>query len=45
MLDNNPFAHAFTNLPDPRVDRNKLHNLIDIIVISIIAVTCKADER
>lgn len=43
MPDNNPFVHAFSNLPDPRIDRNKLHNLIDIIVISIIAVTCKAE--
>jgi len=34
----------FTNLEDPRVDRTKLHQLIDILVIAICAVICGADN-
>ena len=34
----------FSNLTDPRVDRTKQHLLIDIMVISICAVICGADE-
>jgi len=33
----------FSDLEDPRVDRTKLHRLIDIIVIAICAVICGAD--
>ncbi len=33
----------FSNLEDPRVDRTKRHNLIDIITITICAVICGAD--
>lgn len=33
----------FSSLTDPRVDRNKLHKLLDIIVISICAVISGAD--
>lgn len=33
----------FSLLPDPRVDRTKAHRLIDIIVITILAVICGAD--
>jgi hypothetical protein len=29
-------------LPDPRLNRNKKHNLTDIIVLSILAVICGA---
>lgn len=33
----------FSNLKDPRVDRTKLHHLLDIIIIAICAVICGAD--
>lgn len=33
----------FKNIEDPRIDRGKLHNLIDIIAIAICAVICGAD--
>jgi predicted transposase YbfD/YdcC len=34
----------FEEVEDPRVDRTKLHKLIDIIVIAICAVICGADD-
>jgi predicted transposase YbfD/YdcC len=34
----------FSQLPDPRIRRNKKHLLIDIIVLSIIAVLCGAES-
>lgn len=34
----------FANLEDPRVERTKLHKLIDILVIAICAVICGADN-
>lgn len=34
----------FANLDDPRVDRTKRHQLIDILVIAICAVICGADN-
>jgi hypothetical protein len=34
----------FANIEDPRVDRTKLHKLIDILVIAICAVICGADN-
>lgn len=33
----------FADLEDPRVDRTKLHQLIDIMIIAICAVICGAD--
>jgi len=37
--------HQFFNkLPDPRIHRNKKHLLIDIIILSIIAVICGAES-
>ena len=36
--------HYFNQLPDPRIHRNKKHLLIDIIVLSIIAVLCGAES-
>ena len=33
----------FSNLEDPRIERNKLHKLIDILTIAICAVICNAD--
>jgi predicted transposase YbfD/YdcC len=34
----------FADLPDPRVDRTKRHQLIDIIAIALCAVICGADS-
>jgi len=34
----------FADLPDPRIERCKHHQLIDIIVIGICAVICGADS-
>ena len=34
----------FSKLKDPRDNRAKRHNLIDIIVIAICAVVCGADS-
>jgi predicted transposase YbfD/YdcC len=34
----------FANLEDPRIDRTKLHKLLDILVIAICAVICGADN-
>ena len=33
----------FTDLPDPRVERTKLHKLEDILTITICAVICGAE--
>jgi len=36
-------AH-FASLEDPRIERTKLHQLLDILVIAICAVICGADD-
>jgi len=36
--------HYFDKLPDPRIHRNRKHLLIDIIILSIIAVLCGAES-
>ena len=36
--------HYFGQLPDPRIHRNKKHLLIDIIVLSVIAIICGAES-
>lgn len=36
-------SEHFSNINDPRIERRKLHKLIDIITISICAVICGAD--
>ena len=33
----------FSDIDDPRIERNKLHKLIDILTITICAVVCNAD--
>jgi predicted transposase YbfD/YdcC len=38
------FAHHFADLTDPRIDRSKLHALLDIIAIAICAVTAGAES-
>ena len=45
-MENRPIAsiqHHFSALEDPRIDRTKLHKLVDIVVIAICAVICGAD--
>ena len=32
----------FKDIPDPRINRRKLHSLLDIIVISVCAIICDA---
>jgi predicted transposase YbfD/YdcC len=34
----------FSQLPDPRIHRNKKHLLIDIVILTIIAVLCGAES-
>ena len=36
--------HHFGDLKDPRLERTKLHKLLDILVIAICAVVCGADS-
>ncbi len=36
-------AHHFADLTDPRIDRSRLHELLDIIAIAICAVVAGAD--
>jgi len=33
----------FATLPDPRVDRAKRHDLLDIVAVALCAVICGAD--
>ena len=34
----------FGELEDPRIDRGKHHQLLDIIVVAVCGVTCGADS-
>jgi predicted transposase YbfD/YdcC len=46
-MNNQPTAaitEHFASLEDPRIERTKLHQLLDIIVIAICAVICGADD-
>jgi predicted transposase YbfD/YdcC len=38
------FAHHFADLTDPRIDRSRLHELLDIVAIAICAVVAGADS-
>ncbi|HOA06250.1 MAG TPA: ISAs1 family transposase, partial [Candidatus Fermentibacter daniensis] len=42
--DNSLFSIHFSQLEDPRIDRKKLHSLIDIVGISVCAVIAGADS-
>lgn len=46
MNTNNPapLLEHFSVIVDPRIDRNKEHQLIDVIAITICAVICNADS-
>jgi hypothetical protein len=37
------FRTHFADLPDPRVDRCKRHDLLDVVTIALCAVLCGAD--
>jgi predicted transposase YbfD/YdcC len=41
---NTTFAAHFAQVPDPRVERTKAHQLLDILVIAICAVLCGAND-
>ena len=43
MIRTNIYEH-FSQIPDPRLNRNKKHKLTDIIVLSILAVLCGAES-
>ena len=46
-MNNEPTASIhehFASLEDPRLDRTKLHQLLDILVIAICAVICRAGD-
>lgn len=44
MLESGAFVSSFSNLEDPRKDNhNRRHNLIDILMLTILAVICGAD--
>lgn len=36
-------THHFANLKDPRIDRNKRHKLLDIVMLTICSVICGSD--
>jgi predicted transposase YbfD/YdcC len=38
------FAHHFGELTDPRIDRSRLHDLLDIVAIAICAVVAGAES-
>lgn len=37
-------AHHFAELTDPRIDRSRLHELLDLVTIAICAVVAGADS-
>src|SRR6185437_1180639 len=37
-------AHHFADLTDPRIDRSRLHELLDIVAIAICAVVAGAES-
>ena len=43
MSDSNVFSAHFSVVPDPRLDRQKRHELLDIIAVTICATLCGAD--
>jgi len=46
-MNNEPTASIhehFASLEDPRLERTKLHQLLDILVMAICAIICGADD-
>ena len=41
-MDSTGFADFFSELPDPRLDRQKRHSLLEILFVSVCAVICGA---
>lgn len=39
----NSLQKCFAGIDDPRVERTKLHTLLDIMIIAILGVLCRAD--
>lgn len=37
------FVTHFTDLPDPRVERNRRHSLLEILILAFCAVLCGAE--
>ena len=37
-------ANSFITIQDPRIDRAKKHNIVDIIMITLCAVMCGVDH-
>ncbi|TAL47710.1 MAG: transposase family protein [Methylovulum sp.] len=37
------FVNHFADLKDPRIERKKLHSLMDILVLTVCAVTSGAE--
>lgn len=44
MRHNQDLISLFGDMPDPRLDRKKLHQLNDIIAIAILSVICGAES-
>ena len=44
MLYHESLISLFGDMPDPRIDRKKLHQLDDIIIIAILSVICGAES-
>lgn len=38
-----PLADYFKDIKDPRIERNKRHRLLDVIVVSLLAILCGAE--
>lgn len=43
-IKNHTLLELLSELPDPRIDRQKRHHLVDIMTISILATICGADH-
>jgi predicted transposase YbfD/YdcC len=43
-MDDSSLMHYFSTMTDPRINRRKRHELLEIIVIAILAVICGADS-
>jgi predicted transposase YbfD/YdcC len=43
LLEKTTLVSHFADLPDPRIERTKLHSLTDILVLAISAVICGAE--
>ena len=43
-MENNLFAIHFNEIPDPRLDRCKKHNLLDILGLALMGVICNCDS-